>query len=350
MESSRLDQLLNDFSTRRILVLGDFFLDEYRVIDRRLSETSLETGLEAYQVVEVRTSPGAAGNVCANLAALGCQVTALGVIGRDGHGYELKQGLAKLGVNMDGLIESHEVYTPTYTKPLAMERDGNRNELERQDIKNRVPLSAGIQDEIITRLRKLLPAVDGVAVIDQVAESDCGVVTSRVRAEIKRLAQLHPELVIAADSRARIGLYESVILKPNAQEALAALPPAAPADSGSDRLQACAKQLYHRANKPVFLTMGDQGILVAAGSGCERVPAIPAGVEIDITGAGDSCLAGLVAALACGAQPAEAAFIGNLVASITIHQIGTTGTASREQVSLQYCRHFRPAAPPDQAR
>ncbi len=240
--------------------------------------------------------------------------------------------------------------TPTYTKPLVVEKDGRRHELERQDIKNRGPLPAGIQEEIITRLRNLLPAMDGVAVADQVIENDCGVITGQVRAEIKRLAKQNPEMVIAVDSRARIGQYESVILKPNAQEALATLPPAAAADSWSDRLQACGLQLYHRTGKPVFLTMGDQGILVVTGSGCERVPAVAVGGEIDIVGAGDSCLAGLVAALACGAQPAEAAFIGNLVASITIQQIGTTGTASREQVRTQFWQHFRNSAPPDLAR
>ena len=105
MNASRFTALLSAFRTRRILVIGDFFLDEYRIIDRQLSETSLETGLEAYQVVELRASPGAAGNVCANLAALGCQTTPLGVVGRDGHGFELKQAMTNAGVNPQGLIE-----------------------------------------------------------------------------------------------------------------------------------------------------------------------------------------------------------------------------------------------------
>jgi len=67
------------------------------------------------------------------------------------------------------------------------------------------------------------------------------------------------------------------------------------------------------------------------------VPAIPVSGEIDIVGAGDSVMAGVVSALCCGAAPREAAFFGNLVASITIQQIGTTGTATPAQVR----EHFR---------
>src|SRR5512137_532700 len=79
-----------------IAVVGDFFLDKYLVIDRSLSEISLETGLESYQVVAKRCSPGAAGTVTSNLRALGVgSVYAVGLTGDDGEGYELRQGLAR---------------------------------------------------------------------------------------------------------------------------------------------------------------------------------------------------------------------------------------------------------------
>ena len=83
MNQARLNVLLNQFPHRQVLVVGDFFLDEYLIIDRQLSEPSLETGLEAYQVVDIRHSPGAAGTVVSNLRALGVAATALGVIGQE---------------------------------------------------------------------------------------------------------------------------------------------------------------------------------------------------------------------------------------------------------------------------
>ena len=71
MQPDRLNTLLDGFSRQRIAVLGDFFLDKYLEVDATLAEPSLETGRVAHQVVGVRRSPGAAGTVVNNLAALG---------------------------------------------------------------------------------------------------------------------------------------------------------------------------------------------------------------------------------------------------------------------------------------
>ncbi len=62
------------------------------------------------------------------------------------------------------------------------------------------------------------------------------------------------------------------------------------------------------------------------------VPGVAVDGEIDITGAGDSATAGAVMALAAGATLPEAALVGNLVASITIEQLATTGVAKPEQL------------------
>ncbi len=320
MNLARLDELLNQFPHIRVLVVGDFFLDKYLLIDRQLSEVSLETGLEAYQVVGIRYSPGAAGTVTSNLRALGVEVAALGVIGDDGQGYELKRGLVQRGVDIAPLIERADRFTPTYTKPLVRESDGREHEIERLDIKNRSPLPAEVEDLIVDRLRALVPQVDGVIVAD------------RVRAEIGELALRHPGVVFAADSRARIGLFQRVIVKPNAREAILAVRPDWSGEVNLELTRESGDKLFRRNRKPVFLTIGDQGILLFTEAGCEHVPAVPVSGEIDIVGAGDSVMAGIVSALCSGAEPGEAALLGNLVASITIQQIGTTGTATPAQV------------------
>ena len=142
MNQLRLDQLLERFSDLHVLVVGDFFLDKYLIIDRQLSKASLETGLEAYQVVDIRYSPGVAGTVTSNLRGLGVGVTALGVIGQDGQGYELKRGLVEAGVGIEYLLERPDLFTPTYTKPMVRKRDGREHEIQRLDIKNRSPLKS----------------------------------------------------------------------------------------------------------------------------------------------------------------------------------------------------------------
>jgi len=338
MNLARLDELLTQFPHIHVLVVGDFFLDKYLVIDRQFSEVSLETDLEAYQVVEVRCSPGAAGTVTSNLRVLGVKVTALGVIGHDGQGYELKRGLVEKGVEIAPLIERADRFTPTYTKPMVRESDGREHEIQRLDIKNRSPLPAEAEDLIVGHLVTLVPRVDGVIVADQVPEANCGVITDRVRTEIGRLALCHPEVVFAADSRARIGLFEHVIVKPNAREAILATQPEGSGEVNLELTRQSGAELFRRNGKPVFLTVGAQGILLFTEAGCEQVPAIPVCGDIDIVGAGDSVMAGVVSALCCGARPREAALLGNLVASITIQQVGTTGTATPAQVRERFRR------------
>ena len=87
---------------------------------KRLTEPSLETGLDAYQVVRVRACPGAAGTVISNLAALGVgQIMPIAVIGDDGEGFELRQALGKLpAVTSDSIFSCPDRRTPTYTKPM----------------------------------------------------------------------------------------------------------------------------------------------------------------------------------------------------------------------------------------
>ena len=336
MDERRLDELLNRFPRLHVLVVGDFFLDKYLIIDRQLSEVSLETGLEAYQVVEARCSPGAAGTVTSNLRALGVAVTALGVIGDDGEGYELRRGLMETGVDVEPLIQRSDLFTPTYTKPMIREPDGHEHEIQRLDIKNRSPLLAEVGDLVIGCLRALVSQVDAVVVADQVQERNCGVITDRVREEIGQLALCHPDKIFAADSRERIGLFRHVIIKPNRCEATLAVRTDWEGEVTLDVARECAAELFRRNHKPVFLTAGSQGILLFTEKGCQHVPAVPVEGVLDIVGAGDSVTAVIVSALGSGAEPEEAALLGNIVASITIQQIGATGTASPAQVRERF--------------
>lgn len=322
MNTSELETILARFPALTLLVLGDYFLDYYLEIDSSRAEMSLETGLEAHQVVRTRAHPGAAGTVTSNLRALGVNVIALGVIGDDGNGYELRRALRETGVDIAPLIVSRERVTPTYTKPL---RDGI--ELNRLDIKNRVALAPEIEDELIVRLRELLSRVNGVIVVDQVHEEVGGIITARVRDEIAQVAE---EKIVVAESRARCGEFHNVIVQANLREAKQS--------TGLNSIETCGAELWRRTNRIASITAGANGIFVFDESGCAQIPAIPVSEPIDTVGAGDSVLAGFTAALCAGANTHDAAYLGNLVASVTIRQIGTTGTATPAQVLEVHCR------------
>jgi len=145
------------FSQCRIAVLGDFFLDKYLDVDPTLAEVSVESGKTAHQVVSVRTSPGAAGTIVNNLAALTAgELYVLGIIGDDGEGYELRKSLTGLGCNSDGLIVLPDRFTPTYLKPRDRRTTELSGEHERYDTKNRRPMPEAAQNAVLDRLERLL--------------------------------------------------------------------------------------------------------------------------------------------------------------------------------------------------
>jgi rfaE bifunctional protein kinase chain/domain len=341
--SDRFLEILDGFHQVRVAVCGDFFLDKYLVIDPALNEPSLETGLDALQVVRIRHSPGAAGTVTSNLAALQVgSIHAVGAIGDDGQGYELRQGLQRTGVDMTHLLVLDEIFTPTYTKPMVIQLDGSEQESHRLDIKNRRPLSEAVQERVLGELQAVLPEVEAVIIADQVEEEGLGVVTPWLRERLAELAAAHEDKIFCADSRANIGEFRQVIIKPNAREAEGIL--------GGATVEAAGQELARRNGRPVYVTLGAEGMLVCTGEGGTRVPAIPVEGPLDIVGAGDSATAGIVAALCAGATFEEAAVFGNIVASITIQQIGTTGTASPAEVLQRYLDAYGTAETEDGRR
>jgi bifunctional ADP-heptose synthase (sugar kinase/adenylyltransferase) len=301
-----VDGILDALPHRSVGLLGDLFLDRYFDIDPALDEPSVETGLTAYQVTGVRSYPGALGTVLNNLVALGVgRIVPVTMIGDDGEGYELRQALAKFpAVDTSNVLVTTDRRTPTYAKPM---RGGI--ELNRLDTKNRTPTPAALQDKILNAFSKAWPTVDAWVVLDQVSEAECGVVTAKLRHKLTVLAAADAGRFVLADSRERIHEFENVCVKPNDREAGNLVPGRA---------------------KAVFLTKGERGLRLTP-PGLD-VPAYPITGPTDICGAGDSCSAGITSAVAAGATFLEAAAFGNLIASITVQQIGTTGTAKPSQV------------------
>ncbi|MBN2328811.1 MAG: carbohydrate kinase [Candidatus Omnitrophica bacterium] len=339
MDKNRLQEILSRFPERRILIVGDFFLDRYLMIDPALDEISIETGKTAYQVVGRRPQPGAAGTVCNNLHALKVgALIALTVIGDDGEGYELRKALSRRGVSIDHIVVREDRFTPTYTKPMRLTPEGEV-EMNREDAKNRQPLPADLEDELIQRLQSLAPQADAIIVADQVQERNCGVITDRMRDAVAETARKNPRKIFFADSRERIGEFRDVIIKPNRFEAVKAVHSDIVDDPSTELAKKCADALRARTGKPVFLTLDKEGVCPVSEEGQYPVPCPPVDGPIDIVGAGDSTTAGIVSALASGASLAEAAVIGNLTASVTIRQLGTTGTASPQQVMEAWSRN-----------
>jgi rfaE bifunctional protein kinase chain/domain len=328
----RLRALVDRFPTQTIGLVGDLFLDRYLHVDFEFAEKSVETGLEAWQITRIRNSPGALGTVMNNLAALGAgRLVPVSVVGDDGQAYDLLTCLARLGADVGHVVRAPERLTPTYTKPLRRDDRGAWRELNRLDFRNREALSAPVEKELLRHLDAVFAECDGLIVGDQVWEEGWGVVNARVRARLEEFARRDAGKLILVDSRARAGSFRRCVLKPNARECLLAVDPGANPEQIADLdvvKRACI-ELSSRTESIVYCTRSEHGmVLVMPGQAPRVVPGVPVTGPVDPVGAGDSATAGIAAALLAGATHFEAAQVGNLVASITVEQLGTTGSAT----------------------
>jgi bifunctional ADP-heptose synthase (sugar kinase/adenylyltransferase) len=277
----------------------------------------------------VRCYPGALGTVLNNLAALGVgRIHPVTVIGDDGEGYELRKALGAMpAVVTDDIVVSAERRTPSYNKPMLSEAGAVR-ELNRLDVKNRTPTPEGVIADVIARLYAAWDSFDAVLVLDQVSEADCGVVTAVVREKLAELGEGDPAKFVLADSRERVELFSRVSVKPNTSEI---------GDAFLRNAERGGEETFPSA-PVIFQTSGADGIWlhVRRATGPQLIPAYPVSGPIDVCGAGDSCSAAIACAMTAGCTPEEAAAFGNLVASITVQQIGVTGTASPEQVRARW--------------
>jgi len=346
LSQERLAELIEKFPHARIAVVGDFFLDKYLDCDPTIEERSVETGRAAHQVVSVRTSPGCAGVVVANLASLGVEtasvgtasvgkLSAIGMIGDDGEGYDLRNRLNELGCNTDHLHTAPDRMTPTYLKPRNLRDASLAGEHDRYDTKSRSVLTEAAEVRIIQSIDALLPEIDALVIMDQIEDRNCGCITDTVRHAIaERAAKWKDQVIFWADSRRRICEYRHVIIKPNEFEALGRQEWLPGEEVAIETLQQNIEKLRREVEAPIVVTRGSQGMCVSDPD-WTLVPAVLVKGEIDATGAGDSTSAGTVAALCAGATLAEAAVVANLVASITIQQLATTGVARADQLPEQ---------------
>jgi rfaE bifunctional protein kinase chain/domain len=317
-------QILDGIRHLNILVVGDICLDRWCWYDPATSEPSRETGIPRLGVVRSELTPGAGGTIANNLVALGAgKVTVLGVVGEDGFGWELLRALGSRNIAPDLLIVTAAVNTFTYTKLLNAET--GEEDRPRVDFINTEPLPGDVEKQMIGRLQDSFPTADVIVVSDQAETSAGGVITPRVRERVNQLAAAFPDKVVWVDSRMRSEFFRSVVLKPNESEAAEACK----RSFGGVDLQRLFNECELRS---LIVTHGGSGAEVINESGSHWVPGRKVNA-IDVCGAGDSFSAGAACALSLSGADTEAAWFGNLVASITVTKKGT-GTASREEVLL----------------
>ena len=329
LSEQQIKEILTKTAAVRIGLIGDLCLDIYWKADMKRSELSRETPHFPLPVVEEYMSPGGGGNACANIAAIRpARVEAIGVVGDDWRGKALIKELNNRGIGDDNIVVSNDVITNAYCKPIRMGVSHVEYEDPRLDFCNYKPISEAAEKALLISLEKVVKDLDVLCVSDQL---QYGCITPAIRQQIMKYAG--EGLTVIVDSRDRIGEYKGVIMKPNEIEGWRVV-------HGSDASRTdtfetyvtTVEKLVQINQAPVCMTIGPNGCLYADKDGVTHAEAYPVEPPIDIVGAGDTFLAAFGIALGAGIEPALAASFGNLASSITVKKIGTTGTASPEEL------------------
>ncbi|MBR2861199.1 MAG: carbohydrate kinase [Clostridia bacterium] len=320
---------LENVQNKKIVVLGDYCLDKYIYSNPAEDDISVETGMKAWQIYDKKCAAGVAGTITNNLRALGAQVTCVGIVGDDGEGYELIKELKRIGAETEYVIVTDEIVTATYLKTMRLQANGQFKEDVRFDFRNRSITSETLFDKLVENLEKAVEGADGVIVSDQYYERNSGVVGDYVRDKVNELAKKY-DIPFLVDSRAFASEFQNMFVKCNNYELMKYCGAKGDPENRQDVL-AGGFEMKEKMNRPVFITCNKDGIIIFDEE-ISTVPAYPVEGEIDVTGAGDASNAGIIIGLSLGLKPQQAAMIACAVSSITIQQLGTTGTATIPQV------------------
>ncbi len=328
MKFSLLEEIIQSIKNVRIAIVGDFCLDAYWFINESKSEISVETGLPTRPVEKQAYSPGGAGNVANNLAAMEVkEILTFGVVGNDPFGFELKRILSEKSIDTQNLLVQEKNWaTHVYIKPHLEDKEQNRI-----DFGNFNKLSRKTADRLIENLIKSMDNIDLVILNQQVYS---GINTEYFREKLTEVIKKFPEKIFIADSRQYSDSYHGAYRKMNDIEALRLCGYKKETDEpvSVSEVKNAAKILYGKYGKPVFITCGSKGSVVIDEKGIYEIPGLLILLKIDTVGAGDSYLAGVASALAARYPVNIAAELGNYVAGVTIQKLFQTGTASPEEI------------------
>lgn len=316
-----LETRLPAFRSLRVTLFGDFCVDAYWDIEPGTNQNSIETGLPVREVGRQRYSLGAAGNVATALRALGVgTVRAVGVCGADPFGRRLLEEMATVGIDSSGMVVLPSPWeTLVYAKPYV-----DTVEESRLDFGSMGMLPPGVADQLADLFDHAVEDSDAVIVNQQIRS---GLYGDELITRIARTMARNPETVFLTDTRDLGPVFPGACLKLNCREATAFAGQEPRDVLADDAAIALARQIAHSTGKPVFLTLGAHGIVVAAGEDAVHVLPIDTGAEVDPVGAGDVATAGIAAVLGSGGDAWEAGYLANLAAAISVRVLGATGAS-----------------------
>ena len=310
--SGKLIRLLRSLQRKRILVVGDYMIDHYIYGD--CGRISPEAPVPVFRYRDARDVLGGAGNTAANIAAAEQSVCALTCVGDDAEAETLCRMLAAAGIDAGGILRRSGRMTTVKTRFLAQ----GMQQLLRVDAESPEPITDEICAELLQCLDRWIGETDLVVISDY----EKGVCTPALIRGVVAAANKRGIRVIADVKDRMVDKYQGIwLLKPNLRE-LAGLT-GCPVGGTDEEVEQAARRLRERCGSSyVLVTMSGRGMMLV-GEGSLRIPC-EARTVYDVTGAGDTALSFLAAALANGAEPEDAAVLSNTASGIKVSKAGTS--------------------------
>jgi rfaE bifunctional protein kinase chain/domain len=308
-------ELLDCFKGKKILVLGDFMIDEY--IEGVVERISPEAPVPVVEAKDITVRPGGAANVVANLLTLGAQVTAAGVVGNDQPGKELKELLKNYGASTELLLTDSSRPTTRKTRIVA-----SSQQLLRVDWESKEEVNREIERELLSFL------LDSYKMYDAVIVSDYGkgVVTPQLFKYTAEIRKYTPVLVDPKEKNFPI-YREVTTMTPNVKETYQAVGLKPEDDEKAER---AGKKLIEKFSLEfAVITRSEKGISVVTKEEARHIPTRAKQV-FDVTGAGDTVISAFTLAMVSGADPFTAAEVANIAAGIVVGKLGTATVTLEE--------------------
>ena len=306
------------FSGTPVLVIGDMVADVY--LDGQISRISREAPVLVLEQMGERVVPGGAANVANNAATLGGTVYAAGICGADTSGAQLVSVLAGNGVQTEGLLRDAALPTITKTRIVAGGRATVSQQIVRVDREWHTKPGKCSEEALLSYVCGALPKVRGYG---------SGTVTAHIRRTVIDAARAAgiPSIV---DSRYDILSYKGIgYVKQNDAELAAALGRSL---SSEEELYAAGRELKMRLRADgVLITRGEKGMTLFLSDGAAiDIPVSDHSEIFDVSGAGDTCVAAMLLALAAGVAPVTAAHLSNYASGIAVRKRGTATVSQAE--------------------
>jgi D-beta-D-heptose 7-phosphate kinase/D-beta-D-heptose 1-phosphate adenosyltransferase len=313
--------IVENFAGVNVLCIGDVMMDQFT--GGAIRRVSPESPVLIFSVESRKRFPGGAANVARNIAALGGRCTLIGAIGDDSSGRDLSEDLtATVGIS-PVLIACRDRPTTEKNRYVAQGQH-----VLRVDEEVSSPLSDTDEKNLIAAIAKAMPGHQAVILSDYAK----GVLADGVIRQTVNLAgQLGLPVIVDPKTRDFSRYRGATVITPNAKEIEAASGIEPINDAEAARAAGHVMQASRVA--AILVTRAEQGMtLVRSGAKPIHIPSAAREVY-DVVGAGDTVIATLSLAVGAGADLADACYLANVAAGISVSRRGTSTVSQGDLIN-----------------